>query len=351
MGKEVRAGFVQAAAWGTPGACGAGDELILQSESLSHENQISVDDSAGGGSAPWGQDVVGIACSGDLSTYLRWRGAHELFMAMVLGAAAAPVLVAGSTGAYKHVLTPAADNEGLFGTLAIDKGVSVHEFGSLKPTGFTLEGEAGQPFKLTFPTIADRLKRNTTGGTNNATTMAAVNPPNDPNGNPHTDRVIFHQGVIRLGPESGGALGVSNEVEPTRLSLGFTRDMAADFRNALASKEPLENGYPDMSFGLSWPKYGDDAYLDAYDAQTLYKAEIILTGAEIEAGFNFKVTYRLPNLKVKKAEGFNVSGPDRLKHDVEFALHKPKAETTGMEGLLLPMEVEIVSDRNTALLS
>jgi len=116
-----------------------------------------------------------------------------------------------------------ADTDGLFGTLAVYKGVSVHEYPSCKVDGFTISGEAGQPLNITFNLICDDLNLNTTEGTNTAAAMAALTLPAPGN------RILFRQGTFLLNDATAAALSDNDRIHPSRFSLTFKRGLEGDY--------------------------------------------------------------------------------------------------------------------------
>jgi hypothetical protein len=339
-GKEVKAAFKKAPAWGTAVAVTDDDVLLIKSEKLVKSVQHLPDDSAG--QAFHAQRDLGlITCAGDVTAYLRYQGLEAL-LAMALGTAGAPTLV-GSATAYQHQLRPAGDTAGLFGTLALYKGAGVHEFASAKVDGFTISGEAGQPLSAVFHLICDDLAVNTTGGTN---TVAAVTALADP---ATGGRVLFRQGQFLINDAGGAALDAATDaIAPNRFSLTFRRNLAGDHLAGGGDKiaEPTPAGFPEATLTLEFPTYTTDTYLTDLGADTRKKASIGFTGGEVESGTDYSLEIMLPHVVITNAEAA-VNGAGKIAHPVTCALLAADAAPAGMSGVTGPVALDLVNARDT----
>ena len=334
-GKEVKAAFKKAATWGTPVAVGGSDAFLVISESISRSREHLPDDSAG--QAFHAQSDQGlITCGGDVSAYLRYSGLETL-LAMALGTAGAPVQQETTT-AYLHSLVPAGGVDGLFGTLAVYKGFSCHEHPSCKIDGFTLEGEAGQPVKITFNTICDDVNINTASGTNTASAMAALADPAAGN------RVLFRQAEFLITDQEGAALAAGDAISPSRFSLGFKRGLAGDHvaGNNDRITEPTYNAFPEVSLELEFPSYTSDTYLNDLGADTRKKMSIAFTGSNIEGSYNHKLEILIPHMVLTNAEAA-VNGAGKITHPVTASLLAAESAPDGMSGVTTPFVMNLTT--------
>ena len=334
-GKEVKAAFKKAETWGTPVAVASTDAFLITSESISRSREHLPDDSAG--QAFHSQSDQGlITCGGDVSAYLRYAGLEAL-LAMALGTAGAPVQQE-STAAYLHSLVPAGGVDGLFGTLALYKGFSCHEYPACKIDGFSLEGEAGQPLKASFTTICDDLNVNGDSGVNTAAAMAVLSDPSPGN------RVLFRQGEFLINDRDGAALSGTDAVKPNRFSLSFKRGLTGDHvaGNGDRITEPTYNAFPEISLELEFPSYTSDTYLNDLGADTRKKMSMAFTGASIEGAYNYKLEILIPHLVLTNVEAA-VNGAGKITHPVTASLLAAEAAPTGMTGVTAPFAMNLTT--------
>lgn len=335
-GREIIAAFKKATTWGAPAACAQNDVLLITSESVTRNREQLQDDSAGLAYVS-ASDQGLITCGGELEAYLRYQGLETL-LAMVMGQAAEPV--DNGDGSYTHQLDPAAATDGLFGTLAIHKGYSVHEFASAKVDGFTISGKAGQPLSVSFSLICDDRVINTTSGVNANASFGTLRAPNAGN------RVLFRQARFLLNDQSADALGASDEIRPSGFTLSFKRNLAGDHlaggNDVIA--EPLPTGLPELSLELEFPVYTSDVFLNDLGSDTRKKMIISFSGA---SGQGLNLT--MPHVALTNAEA-SVNGAGKITHPVSAVLLAPTSAPAGMDGLGGPLRLSLTNDRSGAIL-
>ncbi|MCF8033873.1 MAG: hypothetical protein K9K66_16930 [Desulfarculaceae bacterium] len=340
-GKEIRAAFAQAETWGTPVACAPGDAMLITSESITQSIEHLPDDSAGQ-SFHAASDQGLVTCGGDLGAYLRYQGLGVL-LAMAMGQAGEPT-PQGSAGQL-HQLRLGGDTDGLFGTLALYKGFSVHEFASAKVDGFTISGAAGQPVSVTFHLICDGMSINTASGANTNASLTGLSAPAPGN------RVLFKQAGFWINDASDGALDAGDAVHPGRFSLSFRRKLAGDHLAGGADKiaEPVCAAFPELSLSLEFPTYTSDTYLSDLGSGVSKKMRIDFSGPEIESGVDHGLSLIMPHLVITNAESA-VDRAGKIAHPVSLNLLAPPAEAAGMSGINEPLALDLTNTRTSALL-
>lgn len=340
QGREIVAAIKKASTWGTAVAAGAGDGILIRSEGL-------------GVGAPEDQpsDEAGIAfqelseqgnvdVAGPLSAFLRYEGL-DVLLALAMGVAGAPAQQ-GTTAAYTNTYALKDKLEGLFATFAVKKTVSVWEWPGLKLSGFTIRGEAGRPLEIEFQAIADKLNRNTSGGTNNTTTIANVTYPDKLN------RVHMNQLVARINDQGGAALASpGDDIQIASFALAYSRPMSSDHVGGQPEAlEPYEGeGLPVVTLDLAFPQYTDDTYLDDLGAETLKKIDLTFTGATIEGAEKYKFQANIPQAKIVNGEAA-VSGSGKIVHPLNLRLEKAQAAPSGMT-VVNPFEIFVENKRTT----
>jgi hypothetical protein len=251
-----------------------------------------------------------------------------------------------SSTAYQHELRLADDTDGLFGTLALYKGISAHEYAGCKVDGFTLEGEAGQPLNVTLNLICDDLAINTTSGTNTAAALAALVTPARGN------RVLFRQGQFLINDASDAALTSGDAIAPNRFSLTFKRGLVGDHLaggNDIIA-EPTCAAFPEISLNLEFPAYTSDTFLNDMGADTRKKMSLTFTGGEIEPGYNYKLEVLIPHLVLTNAEAA-VDRAGKIAHPITASLLGAETAPSGMEGITAPFAVNLVNTRTSDCLA
>ncbi len=341
-GKEIKAAFAQAATWGTAVACASSDALLITSESITQSIEHLPDDSAGQ-DYHIASDQGLITCGGGLSAYLRYSGLGVL-MAMALGSAGSPT-PQGDSGQL-HELRMTGGTDGLFGTLAIYKGFSVHEFASAKVDGFTIEGAAGQPLSISFNLICDGLGINTTSGANTNALMTGLSAPATGN------RALFKQATFLMNDADGAALSGGDAINPARFSLSLRRNLSGDHLAGGGDKiaEPVCAAFPELSLSLEFPTYTSDTYLSDLGNDIRKKMRIDLVGGEIESGVNYGLSIMLPHLVITNAESA-VDRAGKIAHPVSLNVLAPPAEAAGMSGINEPLAMDLTNTQSSALLA
>ncbi len=341
-GLEIRAALKKAAAWGTPVACGANDGVLLTGDSLKRAIESHLDDSLG---QPFvtGRDQGEIKAEGGLEAYLRYDSL-DLLIALAMGATGGAPTQQGATAAYAQKFTLADGLDGLFATLAVNKQVNVFEYPSAKITGFTIKGEMGKPVEVSFGVLAD--DEDPASATNDLTSFANVTYAETAN------RVLMSQGVFRLNDESGAALASpTDDIYPSAFELSLKRNLKGSYVAGGADKidEPANEGLPEVTLKLTFPRYTATTFLTALGSDTRKKMDIVFTGALIESTYNREFKLRFPHLALVNAEAATAEG--QIVHPLEFSCLATDTAPSGMTGILKPFEADVINKRSTDVLA
>lgn len=334
QGIEAKAAFAKAAVWSTATAATAGDTILFLSESIKRSREFLPDDSAGRAFVADGDQGL-VTVGGDLKAYLRYQGLERL-LAMAMGIAGEPTPMGSS--AQAHALRLADEVEGLFGTLAVYKGFSVHEAPSVKVDGFTIDGQAGQPLTVTFHLIADDLNINTTSGANTVASLCALAQPGPGN------RVLMRHGSFLINDADDEALDSGDAIRPSRFRLTFKRGLSGDHLAGGGDliAEPLPTGFPTATLELDFPTYSSDTFLSDLGGDIRKKMSIGFTGAEIESGHGYGFSLLMPQLVITNAEAA-VDGAGRIAHPISLSLLAAAAAPAGMSGITAPLALDIIN--------
>lgn len=332
-GTEVRAALRKASVWNTAVACGAGHGLLVRPHSIKRTRESHPDDSLG---MPFSHETDDglITAQGSLPCYLRYDGL-DLALALAMGATGGAPVRQGTTAAYAQTLVCASHIDALFATLAVENGVDVEEFPSAKLHGFTLKGSAGKPVECEFHVIADERVPNST--VNTPASMDSVTFVDTGN------RVLFTQMVMRMNDSSGLALGAGDAIYPSSFEITFRRALRGVHASGQADRidEPTNDGKPEVSVRLTFPRYGSNAHFLAWNAATRKKLELAFTGATIEGAYKRTFTVQLPALAYTGVDLPVVDGI--MEHPLEFRALSVAAAVAGMSGVTGPLGINLIN--------
>lgn len=341
-GLESVVAVKKASAWGTAVACGANDGGKILSHSFKSVPAVLKDESLG--QFVKGADLSNIQAGGNLVSWLRYDGLTDLLLAMIMGTAGAPAQQGGSTAyAYSYKIKNKLD--GIFSTLAwLALPTVVHEYRSVKWRGFTIEGDAGQPLKITLEGLAD--KRVNDSSVNTYTTMANVTITEVGN------RVLLSQGVFRLNDQAGSALADGDKIYPSKFTFSYKPNVKGEYLVPSAAAlincidEPLADGFSEFSLKLDFPEYKAKTYIDNLDAGTEKKMDIKFTGGLIASTYYRQFNLTFPRLKVKAAD-VDLGGAAKIPHSIEFDLLQALSAPAGMTGITDPFQIDGINQRAT----
>lgn len=335
-GLEIKAALKRATTWGTAVAVGANDGVLLKGDSLKKAIESELDNSLG---IPYAEqrDLGQIKAEGGLSAFLRYDSL-DVLIALVMGDTQAPTQQ-GATIAYANTIKLKDSLDALFGTLAINKKVNIFEYSTGKVTGFMLKGEMGKPVEIDFDVIGDDEKIDST--TNTLTTFGNVTYSEKEN------RVLMSQGVMRLNDKSGAALADGDKIYPASFELSFKRKLKGNYIVGQANKidEPTNDGMPECTLKLTFPRYAATTYLSALGSDTRKKMDIVFTGALIADTYYRTFKLQFPHLALLNAEAATAEG--QVVHPLEFACLATPTAPSGMTGILKPFQVDVINKRST----
>lgn len=340
-GVNVKAAVTKAALWGTAVACGADNGILINPHTLKKTRQAQIDDSLG---IYFPADSVNaqIKCEGDIPAYLRYDSL-DLLIALAMGATAGAPVQQGATTAYAQTFTLANTLDGLFATFIVDNQINIDEYTTVKITGFQIKGQVGKPLEIHFHAIA--IDRDANSVINTLTTFANVTYMETGN------RVLYDQGIFRINEASDVALAAANQVYPDSFTLEFKRKMAGCYGVGSSMDiidEPTNDGLPEITLKMEFPRYTANTYFADWDADTRMKMDMTWTGANIASTYNRSFQIEFPNLKIS-----NVDLPIKkgiLKHPVEFQALSAGVAPAGMSGVTEPFQVNVVNQQSTNVL-
>lgn len=343
-GRDIKAAFKKASLWHTAVIAGAGDGILILSESIPAKVPSYWRNEEVGLAFVQSYDQGNLEIVGSCEAYLRYLGL-DVLLAMSIGTAGPPTQPdpAGNPSVYQNSYQLADNLSGLFGTMVIDKKVSVWEYRSVKVHGFEISGQAGQPVRITFNLMADNLLRaGDEAPANTVATLANVTYPTT------ALRVMFQQGKFRMNDQAGAALSDANKIYPSAFSLRYRRPMKGDHVADLTRfiQEPTEEGLPEMTLELKYDEYSSDSGLNDITNNLPKKADILFAGAAISGNYNYELKLTFPHLAPVEARA-SVTGPGKIAQTVRYDCLATTTAPAGMAGVLKPFQINVQNTRST----
>ena len=348
-GIEIRTAVAKANDWGTAVAVGVGDGILTLPQTIKKDAPVDVDDSLGNF---WIKDGLlgAIKVEGAMPAYLRYDSL-DMLIALFMGDSAGSPVQQGGSIAYAQTFKWAESLSGLFCTIARDMKNYILEIPSAKIAGMSIKGEIGKALQISFDVIginkvADSVINTLTGFNSDVTWPELMN------------RVKFSEGVFRINAQSGDALDSGDTIYPSSFELTAKRKMSGvyDGQYTFVSgsniqdliDEPQNDGLPDISLKLTFPRHTSSTYLTILQGDTRQKMDITFTGALIVDPYYRQFKLELPHLQLKNDDPADAQG--RIDEPLEFAVHGASSAPNGMTGITDPFWVSVVNKQKQDML-
>lgn len=348
-GYNASAAFKKAVTWGVPVLAGAGDGIEIVSEGLTPDSQFIPDESLTGKATQLFGDKGNEFHSGDVPMDLKYEGCENL-LAQAMGIAGVPTQQ-GATTAYKHILKIADNNEGIFGTLVLNKVFRVWEYTTAKVGGFTINITNGQRARMTVPFIPQGLNLNAGAGTNNTSTIGSITLPTN------RDFLLFSQMKVLINNHDGiGLAAGTDDVYISEFEVEFNRNYETDdvtTKYGYLIDEPVGDSWVTVMGMLGFSKYNnnpggnDTLILDLLSKQRKKMQVTFLATALAGAGFPFRVDMYFPDVQFESGDA-NVGGPGRVPANLNFRASRRTSIPTGFPaGYTEAVTIEVTNMRTT----
>lgn len=330
----------------TPVLVASGDGLEPVSESLTPDVQLIDSEALTGSRTREAGDRGNELHNGDMELEMKYEGL-DVLLAMVLGTAIAPAQQGGDDAYLHEFRVQDTDLAGLFGTLVIDKQLEVWEYPSVKVNSLTIAATSGNLTTVTANFIASSLNRNTSSGTNNETTIAAITIP------ANRDFLLWEQLAVRLNLQAGGALADADLIYPNEFTITFNNNMVSDdvpTKFGREIDEPCPDNFLEVTGSINFTRYNTEnqKLVTAHFDKVIQKLDAIWTGPLADGSANFSLAIKVPSLQIASTD-LNIGGPGRVPANFEFTSSKALVAPTGFTETQVTME--LVNQRNNAVIT
>lgn len=343
-GRNIIVGAKKATTWRTAVQVGAGEGLLVTSESgFTKAPNYVPDDSLGLIDIREYYKVSEAVTGGTINGYLRYEG-WDLLLALALGSTAGtPSNVEGS--AYYNTYYVADSVDGKFCTLVFKKKAAgsnkdIWEVPSAKIMGFTISAQVGQLATISFNIMGNKIENQSS--VNDNTTVASITEPTKS----HL-AILDTRSKIRMNSQSGAALTDDDRIYPTSFEITYSRPFREDYEASYNDmSEPLQNGYPDTTIKLGFNKYDLDDFMDAIEADSEFKMDILLEGRTITGtSTRYAFIFEMPKVVWHEADS-PAGSADTIPHDVTGRMLRVDSAPTGMS-YTTPLNITVYNTRST----
>lgn len=352
-GYRSLAAFTKGTTWDTAAVCGALTGIPFLSEKIAKKIVLDPNEEVDLDSGPLPGDKSSEQYAGSFDTYLRYAGLDRL-LGHLLGSDAISTIDVAT--AFRHEILPVNDREGLFGTLAINKGNQIiEEYASVKIVGATITLKPGKA-TVTWDVVASSVSYNTSTGNNTIASFASVTVPTQ------NEPVLFQHMQFHIKPISdsaafgAGDLAYINSLEISIKQAHLQDDYST--RGGTIIDEPIADGKWDVGLKVGWRKFdpaaqpaGNATLIEAAKSKAQYKARVLLTGPAITGGTNINsMTFWFPNIQITDTDS-NVGGANVSPVSIDFRAHRSPGGTlpTGfMTGGTTPVAIDILNSFATS---
>jgi hypothetical protein len=341
-GREIVMAAKKATTWGTAVLCGASDGvLITDGFSGAKAPNFITDDSLGQ------MEIKEILRTTEniqdsVSGNLRYQG-WDVLLALALGSASSPTLL--GSGAYSNVYSPASSIADYFATLAMKKSPNANglwEIPSAQLTGFEITAKVGELAKIKFDYMGNKIETDELDAVNSPVTMNSVTYPTTSN----VTR-LDTSSKMRMNAQAGAGLADSDKIYPLGFSLKYSRPFEACYEiGSNNMRQPVQSGFSEAILTMNFDKYNMDTFMNALDAETQYKMDILFQGNLIGGTYYYQLRIDIPKIIFTTADA-PIGGPGKIPHNVTGRCLGVDAAPTGMSGVTTPISLYVQNTRTT----
>lgn len=320
----------KASVWGQPTSVNKTNSAIdYLSEDFGLGIPEYIDDE--GVARSWPADPLrgNVVANGSFRAYLRYLGL-EYVLASPLGVAAVSAV---ATGVRRHRYTYTSDVYGVFATVAIDRGVSIHEYPSSKFSGFTISGQAGRPVEGQFRALCN----NSTNPATKNTTLASASFRSSGH------HVQWSNLTLLVATKAGAApTSTSDQYEPSAFEFTYDRPLSQHYvMNGSAEMiEPIIDGAPNATMRLTFPRYATapagtpgNYFIAAAKANTALKLWLRGVGPTITGAHRHRFDLYAGNVFVQSVTS-NIANANAIPMEVVLSLKSTPSVPTGLPAWL-----------------
>lgn len=339
FGALSKAAIKQGSTWGTVATPGAGNLLIIDSETIK-AGEEAIDDPGIVGSAYGIPPLVGSKIvNGNMAVGARFSANTDLLWALALGAAPSPTSLGG--GLYQHDID-FTDSLTKFFSLWFDKQVSVWEIDSAMVN--TIAFNATLKNRFTFDVGIAGRSINLAGQSIASTT--------DPAPTYQPSFLNLNKATFRINGQTAAALTDANCLAISEFALNLNNALAVDdFLTATDCSagviaQPTRSGQIEVSGSFTLPEYTANTWRSAFSASTEYKMDLEFCG-----GNGYKFIFTFPRIRITEMPDNPISGEGRIANKIMFKAYEASSAPNGMTGITKPFRVSVINGNSNALLA
>ncbi len=315
---SAAAALADAAATGIP----------LISESITTAMELDEAPIISGRAAPSKGELIGITCSGDITTAVAYENLDLLF-AMALGFEHPDESPATELTYYRHVYEVDPKIELTPWTLDEDRTPGAWDTDDQKVRAFIfaiskdqsdhwINGTMVNSMALNFGITESNIVFNVAGRSTHQGDLTNANWQ----GIDSMRRAVFPQATVKLSSTDGVAMA-ETEICVSELTINFNNNLKVDDRSTCSDEyimEPVRNAFTEITGSVTFPRYTSDDVLEMFEDQESMSLRIEFKNGSYLLGFY------LPLIVITE-EDHTTSGPEMRQPKFSFTAHRPPALT------------------------
>jgi hypothetical protein len=348
LGSQVKSAIKRSTSWGTAVSPGAGNLLIIDSDSVKGGEE-AIKDVGLNGSA-WGTPgpLLGSSiAAGGIVLGSRFATNIDLVWALAMGSSGSPTSL--GSGAYTHKIDLVDSLTEQF-TFWMDKVVSSWRVDSAMVSSIGFTATLAQRTVLNLNVIGRNLD-----AASGVSLSSATEPENTTGQNTFWNLNKAH---FYINAASGATLTSADILPISEFSLQLDNNLATN--DFLASTDcaagviakPTRVGQPGVSGSFSLPEYAVNTWRSAYSAKTEYKIVMEFCGPTIPGSAStYTFRFSLPRVRIAEMPDNAIPGPDRIPNKVMFHAYEADSAPSGMTAITKPLSLLVTNARSTTILS
>jgi len=258
----------------------------------------------------------------------------DLLIAIAMGAAGTPQI----NGTLYDNTYSLAESLDYSLTMAVYKGVAVWEYAGCKIDTMKISGESNKPLDFEFSGAAKALDM--ASATNTTSILTALTAEDA------VSKIMFTDLEFKIAAQADVLSGES-ESGLSSFELSLSNNLVLDqFDNrANTVLEPVRNGFRDVKFNFTVPRYEANTYHAWHAADTALHAQLKFTRG------NYLFDIHIPDIKIEKTDA-PVSGPGLISQSIECTCCLDIGnDSTSFTPLTEEFEIDVTNGRSASPLA
>lgn len=327
-GSQTKLAIKKTTTFGTEVAVGALDAMGVRSFTIKEDADTLEGNSLGTGLVMETNTEKGnTRYSGSFSMVGGYENGFDMLLAQFFGAPAAPAEQTVGQGDYLHVLgmsTANANNGWLTGARTLSSG-HAESYPSMAVTALRLSvGAPTAPLVADIDVVMDQVVLDS--ATNSVAVINAATLKDQT-----YNILVKRESEFLLDTEASGALASGDRVAITAWNLTLNRPLRStpEIKGTPGDGEFASDGFVNGTLSVTMSKLDALTYFDAANNGTLFKSQLIVSGAAIGTGVNRMFKLALPRMRLLTRPDYNLADAGNNPQSMTWQIYAAGAAPTG----------------------